>query len=138
MKMSKKTVMALLFLALPACASTHPALIAKDSISIETTSPSSNVRIVETSAVQRASGILVSGKVKRVSTNDKRYIPLGHIDVVLVDRKGVVMYESTTEYSPRIIPKKSIPRESDFSLNVPLVAPQGSSLCLTFHPDSHS
>ncbi len=102
------------------------------------TSGSSTVRVMQTSAVQRGDELIVAGNVKLVNRHTSKWRSQGHIDVVLIDSKGETLYETTANYAPRKIPRKTKSSKSSFRVQIPAEAPIGSVLHLSFHSKSHS
>ena len=137
MQIIKVNIVVLLVLAMPVLAFSSSRPASSGLFTIES-SGTQNVRVVETSAVQRDDELIIAGKVKLVNRHAKGWIAQGHIDVTLIDSNGETLHETTADYSPRVIPRKTNACKSSFRLKVPAVAPVGSVLHLSFHSKSHS
>ena len=90
-----------------------------------------DVRIVGVSAQPEGSGLVISGHVKRMSRSNRGRIPKGYVAATLYDSDGTVLYEATTPYWPRVIPRTG-PMKSRFTINIPADRPEGSVLRLNY------
>ena len=90
-----------------------------------------DVRIVGVSAQPKGSGLVISGQVKRMSRSNRGRIPKGYVAATLYGSDGTVLYEATTAYWPRVIPRTG-QMKSRFSINIPGDAPEGSVVRLNY------
>lgn len=133
----KMNAVVLLVLALPTLAFSASRSASDGLFTIETTG-APTVKVVGTSAVQKGDKLIVAGKVQSTSNLPRKWIAEGHIDVNLNDSNGETLYETTVGYSPKVFSRKTKSKKSSFTLTMPVVAPAGSVLNLSFHSKAHS
>jgi len=130
------TIISVTLLFLPACAFSRPVPPATSPIAIESTGNNA-VRIIQTSTQQKDGNLIIKGAVERRSRNVKKWFPAGHIDATLVSPSGKIIRQVTTDYIPRIIPRKTNGRKSFFTLQLPVPPHEEGTLRLSFHSGIH-
>jgi hypothetical protein len=120
---------------LAACTTTHHTPPpATDSLAVIIL-PANGVQIVHTLAWKEGEQVVVNGQIQRKKTH-RRSIPKGHIDVSLIDQHGKTILQIPTKLTPEIIPRMH-GAQSSFSARMPVVAPEGSFVCVKFHSGPH-
>ena len=98
-----------------------------------TSNHSSSAAIFWVNVTANGGKLKISGKVKR--KNREKPVRPGHIDISIMDAKGVVLTVKSVVYIPRKIPKL-LRKASKFSVEFPTIAPKGSTINLMYHKDS--
>lgn len=119
---------------LPAGADTAMALSTPGALVVRIL-PATEVRIAQTSARQEGGNVVVEGHIQRKKVHG-RLIAKGHIDIAIIDQGGKTIQQTFTSYVPEILPRMD-GRKSSFMARIPVLAPQGSVVSVTFHSGPH-
>ncbi|MBA3014078.1 MAG: hypothetical protein KKD63_06475 [Proteobacteria bacterium] len=98
--------------------------------------PAMDVKITQTSARQDESNVIISGYIQRNQVHG-RLIPKGHIDISIIDDQGDTIHQTSTKYSPEILPRIH-GMKSVFHAQIPKSTPQGSLVVVKFHRGPHN
>ena len=92
----------------------------------------SNAKITRVNTTPKDDKLIITGKISRVH----RYFPVqsGHIDVVVLDSNGSVIIETTGNYTPKRVNRKTT-RASQFVVELPSVPENESVIKVAYHKD---
>jgi len=118
------------------CAGSRVNLVEKGGVSIERmTSKVRGLYFHNVHAYKESDGLVVSGNVKRRYTS----VPggSGHVDVAIINPEGEAVKHVGTNYSPRVVSKRSHPG-ARFEVRLPVIPQEGDTVRVAIHKDTFS
>lgn len=94
------------------------------SVNIES-KPSGVARLTNVRVVEDSGKYYVTGNVNRSSR--QQFVPLGHVDLKVIDSEGKVVFESESNYQPKSVFKQN-KRASVFVIELPNQPQEGSHI----------